>query len=79
MSGMVYNFLWVWSHLISFVYFSELVGNFDETSKGEWEECARIDKKSLVHVLLSVCDIKVTLECEAMRIFPSYNILETRP
>lgn len=44
MSGMVYNFLWVWSHLISFVYFSELVGNFDETSKGEWEECARIDK-----------------------------------
>lgn len=35
-------------------------------------------KKSLVHVLLSVCDIEVTLECEAMRIFPSYNILETR-
>lgn len=35
--------------------------------------------KSLVHVLLSVCDIEVTLECEAMRIFPSYNILETRP
>lgn len=44
---MIYKFLWLEStaHLIPFVYFSELVGNFDETSKGEWEECARIDKK----------------------------------
>lgn len=46
---MIYKFLWLEStaHLIPFVYFSELVGNFDETSKGEWEECARIDKKNL--------------------------------
>lgn len=43
MSGMVYIFC-EYEDLISFVYFSELVGNFDETSKGEWEECARIDK-----------------------------------
>lgn len=41
---MVYNFLWVWSYLIFFVYFLELVGNFDEIFKGEWEECVRIDK-----------------------------------
>lgn len=43
MSGMGYIFC-EYEDLISFVYFSELVGNFDETSKGEWEECARIDK-----------------------------------
>lgn len=43
MSGMVYIFC-EYEDLISFVYFPELVGNFDETSKGEWEECARIDK-----------------------------------
>lgn len=41
---MVCNFLWVWSYLIFFVYFLELVGNFDEIFKGEWEECVRIDK-----------------------------------
>lgn len=47
--------------------------------KGSEKNVQELMKKSLVHVLLSVCDIEVTLECEAMRIFPSYNILETRP
>lgn len=43
MSGIVYIFC-EYEDLIFFVYFLELVGNFDEIFKGEWEECVRIDK-----------------------------------